>query len=226
MRTYIVTDSRGRDMKQELEGIPNTGHIQIHVHPGAGITKTVNAAINTIVEYQPDLVVIMAGICDITKRDRQTKKISLRFSDVNSMEESVMAAVCTAYGTIRDKIKTLVSISTITGLDLTDSNNRLRRHMDQEEYLRYTKERKEVHPDQSKLNNVITRLNKKMTAFNQANGTPTTWTAEIVHPCLRRRHRFYYWRLSDGCHPTPNTRRRWAHQLARTIKRVAARNTT
>ena len=221
MKTFLVADSRGKHMEKALWETPHTGHVQIHSRPGAGVANSVQSAMEDIVKFQPNLIVVMAGICDITRRDRQTKTISLRYAEIDRMVEAVMEGVRSAYKTIELKVSARVSFATVTGLDLADSNNKQIRNMNQEEYLRYAKDQKKTHPDQYKLNTAVTQLNRKITAFNQANGTPTTWTAEIVHPCLRGRHRAYYWRLSDGCHPTHNTRRRWARQIARTIEKLA-----
>lgn len=204
-----------------LTANPTIGEIELTVRPGATILRAVETSIHAITTYQPKLIIVTAGICNITKKDHTTKVITLRNTIAEIIIASVMDDIEKAHLRIRRITKAPISFATITGADLADINHKQRRHMSAKEYRQYVNCHKIIHPDQETLNNVIYAINRRITAFNYVNHTPTTWMAEVVHPYIRGKHKSYYTRLADGCHPTPNTRRRWAHQIARTIKRAS-----
>ena len=220
MKTLIIADSRGAHLEDELRKGAGVSDVKVIACPGAGILESLEKTMCHILRGKP--VVIMSGICDITQRNKHTKEVTLRWQvirDSRAATDSIMTKIRHAHDRIREKSDTRISVATITGVDLTDINNRDRRQMTEREYRQYVQTHKTKHPNQDVLDNLITELNRKITAFNENNGTPTTWTAEVVHPYQRGRHRAYYGRLADGCHPGMETRRRWAHQIARTIKR-------
>ena len=204
-----------------LRATADTDETKVMSKPGATILRAVQVACNTITYYQPDLIIIIAGICNITKKDRVTKTISLQHNTTDKIVTSVMDDIVEARREIEKISGAWISFATITGADLTDINNKNRRNMTDKEYRTYVDTVKTTHPDQNILNNALYKLNREITAHNNLHHTPTTWMAEVVHPYLRGTHRSYYTRLADGCHPTGNTRKRWAHQIARTIKKVA-----
>ena len=220
MKTVIIADSRGAQLSAHLKYIDNIGTCTVMTCPGAGIVRSVRTAKRVIMESNPDVVIVMAGICDITMKHPTTKRISLRTVDAGMATQNVMNAIGKAYEDIREIGDYTVSFATITGVDLTDANCRTRRHMNDTEYQRYCVTTKQTHPDQEAMDAIITIVNRAITEYNERNATPTTWMAEVVHPYIRGRHRARYDRLSDGCHPTSDTSRRWAAQVARAIRRI------
>ena len=223
MRTQIIADSRGAHLEPILRDLQGIGETRVSVNPGKTISGSVEVARNHVKDMKPDLIIVMSGICSITNRDRHTKVISLRHTDINTVVDTVMTDIDHAHKLIRETSDAPVSFATVTGADLTDVNNQRRRIMSNVEYQEYVLNIKVTHPDQATLNTAIIRLNRRITAYNENTNTPTTWMAEIVHPLLRGQHRFYYGKLADGCHPNNNTRKRWAHQIARTIRRMTAK---
>ena len=209
-------------MANLLNETTEIGSTRVSVNPGASIMKSVACTEHWINTYAPDLIIVMSGICNITSKDSKTKNISLRHNKLSDVVDAVMTPIRQAHDLIRNMGDYTVSFSTVTGVDLTDVNNRERKHMNGKEYWYYTTNDKVMHPQQDTLNRAIVIINREITAYNEANGIPTTWMAEVVHPYLRGRHRHYYGRLADGCHPDDNTRKRWAHQIARTIRRISA----
>ena len=207
-----------------LEATTDIGAVEIMIHPGATILEAADRSLSAANKCL-DLIVVMAGICSITKKDQRTKMISLRYTTLGSVVEAVMDDIVKAHAHICRVTTTPISFATITGADLTDVNNKHRKRMTTLEYRNYVDCYKKVHTEQPLLDAAVHLVNKQITAFNNKNGTPTTWMAEVVHPYLRGKHRSYYTRLADGCHPTDNTRKRWAHQIARVIRRAEAMTT-
>ena len=131
-----------------------------------------------------------------------------------------MAGAHKAHTVLKNETRSSVSFATVTGLDLTDYNNKKRKYMTSEEYEDYCASRKTTHPDQELLNAAIITLNQKLVELNISNNAPTTWTAGAVHAYFKNCHHHYYRRLNDGCHPDQSTTDRWAKQIARTIRRL------
>ena len=221
MKSLVIADSRGAHMETLLNNTADIGNIHVSVNPGSGLTRSAERTKQWIVNNKPDLIIIMSGICDITSKDNISKTIRLKYNTVAEVTETVMRSIRQTYDLIQHIGEFTVSFSTITGLELADTNNKDRRKMTDNEYRHHSTHTKLTHPQQKTLDEAVIEINRRITAFNETNNTPTTWMAEIVHPYLRGRHRHYYSRLADGCHPSNNTRRRWAHQIVRTIRKMA-----
>ena len=52
-------------------------------------------------DWRPDLIIMMAGICDVTERDRITKYTTLRHNNIQDVVEAVMMTVKEAMTIIR-----------------------------------------------------------------------------------------------------------------------------
>ena len=206
-------------MERELHNMGDIGETRVVYYPGADIMTATRRSIKTVRGFNPDLIIMHVGICDITSKDRRTGKVSLKDTDSTSTIDHVLIAIDTAYRLIRNEGTPTVSISTIVGVNLNDINCKQRRLLVESEY-RIHKAKKRPHEHQNLLDELILSINRLITAFNERNSTPTTWLAEAVHRYIRGRNRHYYNRLVDGCHPTTETRRRWGLQMSRTIKRV------
>ena len=221
MKTLIIADSRGARLARHLNNTSNISDYVVTTHPGAGLIRATNASYNTMRATQPDIVIIMAGICDVTQKDPVTKEISPRYTDLDTAIDGIMGSIRQAHQDISKWGPPNVSFATLTGVDLTDVNNKERRHMSESEYHQYCADAKEIHPGQCLLNETILATNRAIIAFNESNRMPTTWLSEVIHPLSRGRHRFYYGHLRDGCHPTETTSKRWATQIIRAIRKIA-----
>ena len=219
MKVTIVADSRGRYLQEQLMEVNGKYEYSVCVHPGQGLIRSVKSAQFKIRNTNPDIVIIMSGICDITQKDRCTGTISLREGDISSVVSSYLNNMGRAQmETLQGRYR--VSFATLTGVDLTDINNRARRNMNETEYKHYCTSNKYEHPDQQTLNMIIVTLNRTIVAYNESNSIPTTWLAEVVHPHTSGRHRFRYERLADGCHPTAWTVARWATLIKRAVVKM------
>ena len=196
-------------MQQLVGTYESIGTVNVAVHKGAGYESAVSKSLEMIRHVRPDLIIVMAGVCDITWRNRQTKTTQLRYITESDIVKTVVTAAQESYDLIQSMHKCEISYATITGIDITDYNNRARATMSDSQYHEYCKTTKVTHRYQSLLDNSIIEINRRLIAFNKTHNTATTWTATAVHTYHNRGHHHYYRRLSDGCHPTPATLGYW-----------------
>ena len=224
MDALVIADSRGRGIKRHMERILPEKNVQVLAHSGAGFELAAIKSLHTIRINKPHAIIIMAGVCDITRRDRTTKITQLRYENVEECVQHVINAAKAAYELLEAAGQHKISIATVTGLNLTDYNNRQRKYMTDDEYDSYSNTRLE-HSTQDCLNDSIIEINRQITALNKANAVPSTWTSTTVHSYYRKRHHHNYQNLADGCHPNEETKLRWAKQIAKSVHRMM-RNTT
>lgn len=75
----VIADSRGKELQQEINKIARPGYdIRVLTSPGKGLVAAVCEAQSKIFWWQPDQIYNIAGICDITKKDKRTHRIELR----------------------------------------------------------------------------------------------------------------------------------------------------
>ena len=221
MEVIVIADSRGRGLQQLVNSLLTGVKVQMMVHSGAGLELAAIKSIQAITRVQPKIIILMAGICDITWRDKKTKKTKLRYEGVTECVENVIRAAKAAYELLNVLGRHKISIATVTGLDLTDYNNHARKRMTEVEYDNYAKSMKVDHPQQQVLNEAVLEINRQITALNRETGIPTTWTSTIVHSYYRKVHHHSYKKLQDGCHPDEETRERWAKQITKSIQRIS-----
>ena len=226
MYTLVIADSRGRGMQSMLQEYNNIGRIRVDSHPGAGYQQAVSDSLKSINNTEPDLIVVMAGICNITYRSPRTKVTTVRFHTEAEIVEHALAAANEAQRAIKERTGARVSFATITGIDLTDYNNRSRSRMNEHEYNQYCAETKVADPYQDMLNAAVMAINRGLVEINIKEGTQTTWTAGAVHSYFKNTHHHYYRRLRDGCHPHPATARDWAKRIVKTIRRTSPKLST
>lgn len=225
LKTLVITDSRGVGLYQKIKQLNDEGEIDVSVNKGAGVEKAVG---NAIVSYakcnSKVLVIVMAGICDITVRDKNTGQTSLRSLSEGQMVDKAFLAITNAYQMLLTAGYINISVATITGIELDDYNSRKTKYLSQGEYTLYcTMGGKTTHPDQDLLNRTVLQLNRLITGLNRNNDMPTTWTASAVHSYFRSAYHHYYRKLYDGCHPRETTTVEWAKKVTMTMGKVAAK---
>lgn len=167
----IITDSRGFGLQTELDRINKRKEtnlsIQVFVWKGRGITGAVKETTKQLVWIAPSLIIISAGICDITQLDRNTRQISM-------MDENKEEAVLRYEGQM-DIIRHHLSVfltekpfkvvfCEVIGADIAKYNCQVQPHQQQEQ-----------------LNETVLQINAKIAAFNKENRVPTPWIAKSVH---------------------------------------------
>ena len=197
--------------------VNDLGHddqIKIYTCGGAGYQRASFRARSVIGDYKPTLIIMLIGICEITKRDNRTKLTQLRFDTVQEIVEHVIRQARLSLDLLRQYGTHYISYATITGLDLQHYNVRaianhpsLKDHHDPQKH-------------QLILNQAILEANQKIVQLNTELRIPTTWAAGYVHRYFRKKHHNYYRRLKDGCHPTEEAARYWVTQILKTSEKV------
>ena len=219
MNILIIADSRGAGLQAQLNKL---GHatVKVLIQGGAGFEMSVLRSMADIKSYQPQLIIIISGICDLTVRNRATRVTYLRHTTVKESVEHVLNSAKSALDLLRGLGEYRISLATITGIDLTDYNNPRRKNMTTEEYREYNSHNKRNHPQQDTLNASVLEINRQVTLLNQSNSTPTVWLGGVVHTHSKRKTRHYYIRLYDGCHPDLKTQIEWSNQIHKAILRI------
>lgn len=222
MSTLIISDSRGRGLQDIMYRHATGVQTKVLIHPGAGYELAILKSIAIIRESSPGLIIVFCGICDLTWKSKVTKRVSLRYNNEADNILHVTEAIRSSFDLLRAEGSFKISYATITGVDLTDCNNPLRRLMTDIQYRTYCDNDKITHPDQRALNQSIISINKKIVIFNKRNRVKTVWTAGLVHSYIKKTYHNYYRRLFDGCHPDEKTKQAWAEQMIKSITRILA----
>lgn len=189
-------------------------NIKILTCAGAGYCRASLQAKTVISYFQPTLIIMLLGICEITRRDRRTRYTQLRMNSAQQIVEHVMLQARMSLGILRQYGSQQVSYATITGLDLQRYNlNAIRSNPQLKDLLRSQQQ-------QSLLNQAILEVNRKIVQLNTELLIPTTWAAGYIHRYFRRKHHNYYQRLNDGCHPTDEAAQYWMAQIQKTAEKV------
>lgn len=146
----------------------------------------------------------LAGICDLTVKNRPTSLVSIRNHNVTDLIESYLSSMSIA----RDRIASLTSttpkpkciFAPVTGIHLETYNKRPG-HLDDR-------------TNQKLLDETISVINPEVVRFNSAMEVATPWTSRIIHKRHRNQTTNRYDRLSpDGCHLSHEVRHHWADSL-------------
>lgn len=167
----IIADSRGYGLQHDLEELGRTEHknlnIQVFVWKGRGIVEATKQTSKQLIWMAPRLILIFAGICDVTELDRDTWTI--RMADENS--EETVSRFDGQMDIIRHHLRIFLTekawdlaFCELIGADMSKHNN-----------LDYP------HPQQEQMEETIRAINAKITAFNASNSVPTPWTAKEIH---------------------------------------------
>lgn len=165
-------------------------------------------AVSEIVWFAPCHLFLLAGIGDVTTKDRVTHEVSLRDNDVNiTVDRFVfgMQSVLQRMKALVTEGQCKVTFCHIIGMDLLMCNR-----------LPYK------HPAQDTLDEIIQRLNQEITAINKYGGVVTPWTASMIH-CNKKGGRKvtkYHKLAEDGLHLTDEIRMKWAEVILATVQRT------
>lgn len=191
-------------MGRELQHVFHSFDHRLIWKGGLTLHGTADFAYNTILTYKPHLIYILTGICDITRITcRDPRAIGLRSTSVQGTVDSFLFYLDKAHREIyslKEKVghDMMIIVPTLTGVDIG-------------RYNRYPTDLK--FPHQKILDNSILNINRAITATNYSMNIFTPFLATPVHPRCRRRNRFVYDKLYDGCHPSDELCTLWANKL-------------
>lgn len=210
----IIADSRGAGLMEEIGKLPTDGlNVKVLVYPGRGIIQAVKESEKLLIWWRPRQIYIMSGICDITMKNKPTKKVMLRESDVDKSTQSIIDSIDTVSHFIRilmDGYLYRLIFTEIIGMNLATYNNT--------EY---------PNPQQKELNMAIEKINAEIVEANSRNNVIAPWIAREVHRNKkdgRKTHR-YQKLAEDGLHITGEMRQTWARDYIRAMGRNKLQDT-
>lgn len=194
MLTIVICDSRGRHLDMMLDH----EDILVSFHSGATLHFVAMRAIDIIARYSPDIILIMAGINDITVLNRHTRRISLISTSTGVVINHLISRINQAKSLIAAASpSTKIVIGGITGVNLNVYNRCLG-----------------VSPLQPVVDNVITAVNSYIHQLNHDSQVPHPRLTSKVHTWRRGKRKIVYSRLHDGPHPNNLVLESWAHQIS------------
>lgn len=193
MLTIVVTDSRGR----HLDTVLDHEDILVSSHSGATLYTVTMRAIEIIHRYRPDVILIMAGINDITILNRHTRRVRLISTSTSVIISHLISEINRAKSLIAaTSPSTKIVIGGIAGFDINVYNRRLG-----------------ISPLQSVVDNAITATNSYIRQLNADSQVPHPRLTSKIHTWRRGRRKNFYSRLYDGLHPNNLVLNNWAHQI-------------
>lgn len=202
----IIADSRGKDLQQVINDQVRPGYdIRVLVSPGKGLVAAVCEAESKLFWWQPDQVYIVAGVCDITKKNKQTNTISLRETNpllAISLYKFHMEAIRNSLTTKLGNNDCKIVFGELVGVNMARYNG-----------TGYPD------PQQDQLNNIVEGVNMEIVAQNTSQNLVTPWIARTIHKNRRdgRKIHRYHKMASDGVHLTDELRDTWAKEILKSI---------
>ena len=206
-KILIIADSRGRNLGDEL-----SNHLsfdfKVSYHPGATIEEATLYSLKSLYKEKPELIIIMAGICQITYKNKK-RRYNLRNSPERVIIRRYFESLDTARQTImyycqqRELHMPKISIATQTGANLAAQNKLSIKHQDQD-----------------KMDNIIHEINRQVVELNTRYDIPTVWTSKYTHrySSLTKKYKAGYNSLKDGIHPTEKLTKCWGIEINRACR--------
>lgn len=206
----IITDSRGKGLQNDIDYIERKEtdlNMQVFVWKGRGIVEAVKQTSKQLVWMAPSLILVFAGICDVTELNRETREISL----ADPTPDETISRYTGQMDIIRHHLSIMLTekeyklaFCEVIGADIG----------------KYNRSNQE-HPQQGQLDETILHLNVEIAAFNASNGMPTPWTAKQIHHNKKSRTKVsQYHKLSeDGLHFSEDLRMQVATTLYKYVLR-------
>lgn len=208
----IIADSRGFGLQDEIDKIVKREgsdiNVQVFVWRGRGIASATKETSKQLIWIAPSIIIIFAGICDVTVLNKETRQISLA-DEVQ--EETVLR-----YEGLMDIIRHHLSIF------LTERPYKLIFcELIGADMAKYNKQ-EQPHPQQPQLDEMVLEINARIVAFNKDNGVATPWTARSVHHNKKSKTKVArYQKLGpDGLHLSEELKEKLADVLFKYVKKA------
>lgn len=191
-RALLICDSRGEGLNVHLNYEKTNIEWRILMLKGRGLQQLVRAAFNESLHHSYNVIVVAGGICDITRRERRERRISVRDGSPQEIVENILREITGELEEIRVNGNNVILASTY-GLDLWRYNFKL--------FGSYFNVNLES--DQTKIVETVDELNKALAYYNKNGGNNTIRLGNKIHHVKSNgRIKSYYEYLRDGCHPS------------------------
>ena len=200
-----MTDSRGHGLRQYLD-IPAPNVFRVSARSGDRMAGLFKRAVKKLKNNHENytVIIIMGGICDITKRDPITKQTHLRSWELETITKQMRKDIKKGLKRIkRWAPNTPVIITPTIGINLEQYNGVPTDNNEQES-----------------LNEIVLQVNRLLISCNKReNKIP--WISRTVHHCKGKGcwdHKYHY--LGDGCHFDIKLKRIIAKELSKSLINV------
>lgn len=190
----VITDSRGRFLQDHLP----TSRIKVLYYSGATLNNMLNRSHTQCRGRKPKYVLIMGGICNMSRKDRRTGEISLQFENesilLNHMQQVFSDALDLAHELYPSS---KIMLSGLCGLDLNRCNGMFG-----------------YHRLQPVIDGVIEALNQFIVDLNYRIGAFQPKLTSKVHKRSKKQgHQNQYRFLDDGIHPGTIVLQNWGKNI-------------
>lgn len=191
-----------------VNGVNTKLNFHVDVHPGARIGSLMDAVQLASTKANGstyDLIVVFAGICNITSITYMPYRAAiLKNNSVDTILE-MFEEECNRMEGVQSAIPVL--FTPIVGIDLIHYAGHWNNTLFEMQPL--------VDKVTMMINDVIRRI-------NNSKGLPTPNTSSCIHRCRGRDkgYRTHYQKLYDGCHPTEQVKIVWANAIADSCQKI------
>lgn len=193
MLTIVVADSRGRHLDMYLDH----DDIKVSFQSGATIIDVARKALDIIDLHRPDVVLLMAGINDLTFRNRFTRRVRLISTSSASLSNHLIEQINHAKSLILSSFPHIkIAIGGIIGMEISTYN---RRHG--------------VSAVQCVMDDAITSVNAYIRQLNLDSSIPHPRLTSKVHTWKRGVRKNLNSRLYNGLHPGELILQSWGRQI-------------
>lgn len=193
MLTIVIADSRGRHLDMYVDH----DDIKISFQSGARLMTVAHKALEIINRFHPDIILLMAGVNDMTVRNKYTGRVSLISTSPTTIVNHVLQQINLAKSLILGSFPDVkVIIGGIIGLSIHTYNRR-----------------PNTSPLQSVVDDAVTALNAQIRQINEDSGVPHPRLTSKVHTWKKGVKKNLYYRLRDGLHPGDLLLHSWALQI-------------
>lgn len=201
----VICDSRGRHLQ---DYISNTS-ITVLTYSGAKLEDLLFRSQSRCSMIDPEYILILGGICNMSNKDRRSGKITLVTRDEMALLDHMKSAFTAAWETAHELYPhKQVIFSGLCGMDLNRYNGLTG-----------------YHPDQHKIDNVIHLLNHHIVDLNFRSGVyQPKLTSKVHRRSNSHGHRNQYRLLLDGIHPGPVVLKDWAKNINSLFNLLQANN--
>ena len=177
--------------------------IQIKIVKGGSLEDMKDLGLEILKDEAYHLVIVWAGINDLTDLNKAKRTVSPKFDDIWYMVDTITDKLHDLKSSLMAYTQYLV-IGQITGIDMNDFNK------GQTEYVVL----------QQLINSGIRDINRVVCSINEENGMIPPWTFSDIHVYDKREnaHVDKYIKYADGLHPDNLLPMKWAEATIKSIK--------
>ena len=204
-RRYVfIFDSRGKHLEEILK-VDNVSKLPVDMlfFDGADIEDLYREAVNYC-RWRPfDIVFIVGGICNVTSKDRSTRKISFEWQDPKKLLNHLLNEISNGEKYFHSEMPaSKVVFCRLVGADLSKV---LKRFAYNEQYV---------------LDEAIYELNEKIFKMNVDKQLYSPDMSTPVHRKSNNKNISHYHHLSgDGIHLSQDLRKKWVKKMLKTAEK-------